>query len=114
MKIKKSRLLQIIREEVELHEKNTYELDEETVDLMQQLGQKTDDNQQDPDAVDDGDAFGNEDSDGDGKLDSEEMQKALNKAIKVSVRTNKPVATEDRLFTKQKPHHIIEPNKNDI
>lgn len=28
MKITKSRLLQIIREEVELHEKNTFELDE--------------------------------------------------------------------------------------
>ena len=28
MKINKSRLLQIIREEVELHEKNTFELDE--------------------------------------------------------------------------------------
>ncbi|NDC31161.1 MAG: hypothetical protein EBZ58_09560 [Bacteroidetes bacterium] len=115
MKITKSRLLQIIKEEVELHEKkieeNTFELDEETVSLMKQLGKKTDNNKQDLNAVDDGDAFDNQDVNGDGQLDKKEMERALNDAIKVTVgRKKAPVAKEDRLFTKEKPHHIVEPN----
>lgn len=36
MKISKTRLLQIIREEVELREKNTYELDEEELSDKQE------------------------------------------------------------------------------
>ena len=72
MKITKSRLLQIIREEVELHEnnleENTFELDEETMDLLAKLPTSDRDSVQDPNDVDDGEAFSGEaDQDGNNK-----------------------------------------------
>ena len=115
MKITKSRLIQIIREEVELHEKymeeNTYDLDEEAVDLMQQLAQDTD--KQDPNTVDDGKAFQIADEDGNGELSRKEMTGAMNVAIADKPK-EPPVEKEEILFSKQKIRgkHPIVPVKD--
>jgi hypothetical protein len=92
MKINKSRLLQIIREEVELHEKNTLELDES------ELG-----------------AFADADSNKDGELSKKEKNKAINVAIAADEEAGnleeKEGPQEDQLFALDKPHKLIEPDK---
>lgn len=94
MKITKSRLLQIIREEVELHEKNIIELDEN------ELAEEADENN-------------------DGQISKEEANKIFNaeerkdkRTGRLHVKLNKKKPTEeDMLFTKEKPHKVIEPRK---
>lgn len=85
MKINKSRLLQIIREEVELHEENTFELDEsdlEEVDVSRKQFSAAIDNDQEENGL--------------AEFELEENG----------------TTDEDRLFTKQKPHKIIDPKNN--
>jgi len=94
MKINKSRLLQIIREEVELHEKNTLELDES------ELG-----------------AFADADSDEDGELSKKESDQAIKVAIAADEKAGnleEEGPQEDQLFTTKKPHKLIAPNKLEI
>jgi len=92
MKINKSRLLQIIREEVELHEKNTIELDEV------ELG-----------------TFADADSNKDGKLSKKERNNAINIAIAADKEAGnleeEEGPQEDQLFATNKPHKLIEPDK---
>jgi hypothetical protein len=86
MKITKSRLLQIIREEVEFHEQNNFELDEE------ELSQLTD--KEEKQAIED-------------EIASDEEMGNLDEFN---------VELEDMILTKKKPHKVIEPLKkqNDI
>jgi hypothetical protein len=109
MKITKSRLLQIIREEVELHEKkleeSTFELDEkELVDLSQPLPteeQPVDTEQKPVDSE--------ADKDGDGKISGSEAKKVLDQAKmedeaagRLMVKVHKKVEKEDKLFEPKK------------
>lgn len=96
MKITKSRLLQIIREEVELHEKNTFELDEELIDTSA-------------------------DKDGDNKLSKSEKSDALRVAINQDKMKNPEnveecgMEQEDRIFgpkDKEGSRPIVQPEKN--
>lgn len=93
MKITQSRLLQIIREEVERHEKNTFILDENFFQ-EEELTKK-----EKTDAIETEIAADEEA----GNLD--EIGLELESEVE-----------EDRLFTKEKPHKIIQPKnkKNDI
>jgi len=87
MIITKSRLIQIIREEVELHEKNTFDISEE--DLSDKEEKK---------AIED-EVAADEEA---GNLYDVDLEETYD-------------VEEDRLFTKQKPHKIIKPKKqNDI
>ena len=89
MKISKSRLLQIIREEIELREKNTFELDEESLSELS--------NKEEKEAIENEIAADEEA----GNLHDIELEEAD--------------VEEDILFTKQKPHKVVEPKKqNDI
>ena len=85
MKIKKSRLLQIIREEVELHEKNTIEIDESA---LEELSKEEGDDIIDQEIKND-EEIGNLD-----EIDLEEYD-----------------VEEDQLLTKKKPHEVIPPKK---
>jgi hypothetical protein len=90
MKISKARLLQIIREEIELREKNTFELDEESLSELSDKEEK----QAIEDEIDADEEAGN--------LRDIELEEFHD-------------VEEDILFTKQKPHKIIQPKKqNDI
>jgi hypothetical protein len=92
MKITQSRLLQIIREEVERHEKNTFTLDENFFQ-EEELTKK-----EKTDAIE-SEIAADEEA---GNLD--EIGLELDREVE-----------EDRLFTKQRPRKIIQPkNKNDI
>jgi hypothetical protein len=101
MKIKKSRLLQIIREEVELHEKNTLIFEEE--DLTDFSSQEQ------------------ADTDGNGKISKKEAKKVFSDEIaadraagnldEFSLDLEKEV-DEDQLLTKTKPPEVIPPKQN--
>ena len=100
MKITKSRLLQIIREEVELHEKNTFELDEN--ELQKEV--------EDPNSPLTTQEF---ETDKDGDLTKRSKQDALNKAI--SGNLEETDVEEDRLFgpkDSEGKRRIIQPEKN--
>jgi hypothetical protein len=86
MKIKKSRLLQIIREEVELHEKNTFELDEE---LMVKLA----------------------DENKDGKISKSEFNDAVEQDQEEQGLAEIELSSEDQII--KKGDGVIEPNPQD-
>ena len=110
--------MQIIREEVELHERymeeNTYDLDEEAVNLMTQLATKTPENEPVSDIPADEDAFDlSLDRDKDDELNAKEMRDAINVAIGKKPK-KPPVEKEEILFSKQKikGKHPIVPVKD--
>jgi hypothetical protein len=93
MKITKSRLLQIIREEVELHEKT---LEENSIQLDEQELQ----------------VFVDADKNEDGELSKKESNKAISDEIKADEDVGLEeynTQEEDRLFTKELPHEEIPP-----
>lgn len=108
MRITQSRLLQIIREEVELHERNTFILDE---NFFQEEDMT---NKEKTDAIED-EIEADEEA---GNLDEIELDD--HKINNYVVGSDKSVnldseVEEDRLFTKSKPHKVIQPKKqNDI
>ena len=95
MKITKSRLLQIIREEVELHEKT---LEENSIQLDEQELQ----------------VFVDADENEDGELSKKESNKAISDEIEADADKDVGIKEyntqeEDRLFTKELPHEEIPP-----
>lgn len=93
MKITKSRLLEIIREEVELHEKNTFIFEETEL--------------QDSSAEEDAD------KDGDGELSDKERKKAIDDEIRAdrdAGNIKEADVEEDQLI--KKGDGVIKPKKN--
>ena len=103
MKITKSRLLQIIREEVELHEKNIFELDQEELEDISTEKEA--------------------DTDGDGKISKPEAKAVIDAEakedkntgnVRIRIKGSKKVTDEDKLFDPKTKKPLNNKKQNDI